>query len=113
MKHLDNVVAICLSAALERYCDNWDTEDSEGIATAFAELTLKPQKYEMSHSFHFKVMSIVGQHYTFQTTNAGLDGTAMYKIIWTPAFDDYLDSVILLYPEDDESEEYQNNKYPY
>lgn len=105
MKHLDNVVAICLSATLERYCDNWDTEDGERIATAFAELTLKPQKYEMPHSFHFKVMSIIGQHYIVQTTNTEFDGTAMYKTLWSPAFDEYLDSVILLYPEDDESEE--------
>ena len=97
MKHSNDVVAICLSVALGKYCDNWDTEEPQKIAIAYSELMLNQQKYDISASEHFKVSTIIAFHYLYLTTTSDLSGMKTYETIWSPSFDDFLDRSLLYF----------------
>ena len=97
MKHTNDVVAICLSVALGKYCDNWDTEEPQKIAIAYSELALNQQKYDMSASEHFKVSTIIASHYLFLTSSNTSDATKTYELLWSPSFDDFLDRALLYF----------------
>ena len=98
MKHTNDVVAICLSVALGKHYDNRDIEEPQIFAIAYTELALNQQKYDISASEHFKVMTIIASHYMCLTSaNTPACFTKTYELLWSPSFDDFLDRALLYF----------------
>lgn len=98
MKHINDVVAICLSVALRKNIDNQNVFEPTQLALAYTELALKQQNYDISASEHFKVSTIVASEYLSLTTTAKNDGKYVYKeVLWSPDFDDFLDRSLLYF----------------